>query len=103
MKTFNHRDDPSLDYAEDFIAAWSNKIGQDWRPPPMDAKRIKAGSREMFNSFGYIKGFVGWAMKEHCRNYPDTRYVPSPTSLRYLLEKFKYSSQKKDYFVGLEE
>ena len=103
MKVFNHRDDPSLDYAEEFVVAWGKKIGQPFEPPPMDKKTIKAGSREMFNSFGFIKGFMSWAVEEHCRKFPDCRYIASPRTLRYLLEKYKYTHKKKDYFVGLEE
>jgi len=92
--TFNHRDDPTLDYAAEFVEAWGKKIGQPWEVGPADKKRIKAGSRELFHNFGrYQEGFITWAIEEHCRRFPECRYIPSPMSLRYLWER--YATQPK--------
>ena len=107
MRILNHRDEPSLDYAEELCNAWANKIGvspQEYASnlPPMDKKTLKAGSRELFNSFGYVRGFMTWGVEEHCRKFPDCRYIASPKTLRYLLEKFKHTHQVKDYFAGLD-
>ena len=95
MTNFPHCPEHIRPILDEFLEAY--RIMMDASPgmPPFypgleDRKLWIAGAHKLYNNFnGYKPGFILWAVPQFCKKFPDTRYIKSPFTLRFLWEKFK--------------